>query len=586
VKRSSIFLSLGILILAGTSAWSGYALLAESPVIDEAPHLAAGISYFLLGDYRLNPEHPPLIKLAAGLFASAISPALPTAAPWWATGINEQWVVGDMLINGGTENPALIVALGRLGVTLLNLILLTLVWRIAARRLGESWGLALLTLIALSPLFLGHAHLITTDWTATLMALLALYATAHAYMVRSTRSTMVAGLITGAALLAKFSLILLIPTLGITALAAGYLSKRKEYRSLLMQTAAIGAIAIGLVIMPTYALITRNATNEISGRDTKFLLSSFAGGPATGWCNPMRCLAEATIWGAEHTLTRPLATYSLGVLMVIQRSSGGNTVYFDGVVGAAGSKRYFPYLLATKETLPALLILGIGIVLLIKNTKRLGVYEVIFGSFVALYVLSTLNSSLNIGIRHIMPIIPVLYVGALLGWKQASKQHAWARYSLVALVSIHGITGLLALPHPLAYYNALAGGTDEGFYIAADSNYDWGQDLIYLKQWLTSHPEIERIAVDTYGAADAQILLGSRAYPWSSEQGNPGAYGIDWFAVSINNLLNASGKPMPGEPRLVSDEYRWLKAQRATPVADIPQPDARAGTSIFIYKVN
>ena len=38
-----------------------------SPTSDELPHLAAGYTYLKLHDYRLNDEHPPLIKELAAL---------------------------------------------------------------------------------------------------------------------------------------------------------------------------------------------------------------------------------------------------------------------------------------------------------------------------------------------------------------------------------------------------------------------------------------------------------------------------------------------------------------------------------------
>jgi hypothetical protein len=55
---------LGILLLGIgrswiTTRWDGF-------TIDEAWHAAAGASYARSGDYRLNPEHPPLVKLWVG----------------------------------------------------------------------------------------------------------------------------------------------------------------------------------------------------------------------------------------------------------------------------------------------------------------------------------------------------------------------------------------------------------------------------------------------------------------------------------------------------------------------------------------
>src|SRR5437879_13264361 len=40
---------------------------ANSQTFDEAAHIAAGYSYIIKGDFRLNKEHPPLSKELAGL---------------------------------------------------------------------------------------------------------------------------------------------------------------------------------------------------------------------------------------------------------------------------------------------------------------------------------------------------------------------------------------------------------------------------------------------------------------------------------------------------------------------------------------
>lgn len=90
--------------------------------------------------------------------------------------------------------------------------------------------------------------------------------------------------------------------------------------------------------------------------------------------------------------------------------------------------------------------------------------------------------------------------------------------------------------------------------------------------------KIEKIAVDYFGGGDPVYYLGEKAEPWWSARGNPQNEGIEWLAVSVNVLqggwgeLNTSG----GLERRPEDEYRWLKDLK---------PYARAGTSIFIYRL-
>src|ERR1700677_1541951 len=59
-----IVLPLLLALALGHSLW---ATSLDGFTIDEPYHIAAGASYVRWGDYRLNPEHPPLVKLIAGL---------------------------------------------------------------------------------------------------------------------------------------------------------------------------------------------------------------------------------------------------------------------------------------------------------------------------------------------------------------------------------------------------------------------------------------------------------------------------------------------------------------------------------------
>ena len=56
------------------------------------------------------------------------------------------------------------------------------------------------------------------------------------------------------------------------------------------------------------------------------------------------------------------------------------------------------------------------------------------------------------------------------------KKIKMAHIALV-LLTIMLISTIISFPHYLSYYNILAGGTDNGYKIATDSNYDWGQDI-------------------------------------------------------------------------------------------------------------
>ena len=83
--RAQIFSRLLIVLLLGVfTAVALGTIKNQSPTFDEPLHLLAGYSYLKWGDYRVNPEHPPLAKIlgALPLLALDVKDPRPTAPEW------------------------------------------------------------------------------------------------------------------------------------------------------------------------------------------------------------------------------------------------------------------------------------------------------------------------------------------------------------------------------------------------------------------------------------------------------------------------------------------------------------------------
>src|SRR5450432_3834946 len=68
MRRNKIVLGLFLVLTLCGILRSAIATRLDSFDLDEAYHITAGVTYVRLGDYRLNPEHPPLVKLWVGAF--------------------------------------------------------------------------------------------------------------------------------------------------------------------------------------------------------------------------------------------------------------------------------------------------------------------------------------------------------------------------------------------------------------------------------------------------------------------------------------------------------------------------------------
>jgi hypothetical protein len=99
----------------------------------------------------------------------------------------------------------------------------------------------------------------------------------------------------------------------------------------------------------------------------------------------------------------------------------------------------------------------------------------------------SMTSAINIGMRHILPVYPFLYVAVAALLARLATRRA-ARYAMVALGALQIAECASIAPDYLAFFNALCGGPAKGPYYLVDSNIDWGQDLKKLVKWLSAHP--------------------------------------------------------------------------------------------------
>ena len=195
------------LLLAGLFAIQIVSALSESATIDEPTHLAAGVSYWRTGDFRLNPEHPALVKLLVSLPAVLAGAQLPTNDPSWEAA--DDFRFGSVFLYSNSLKPETLLFLGRLPIILLSVAfgLCLFVW--TKRRFDSLAGLAVTAGYVFDPSVQAHGHLVTTDLAAAL-AFFGVIVVLDWYLKTPTikRGWMLA-IVFAVAQLVKFSLIVL-----------------------------------------------------------------------------------------------------------------------------------------------------------------------------------------------------------------------------------------------------------------------------------------------------------------------------------------------------------------------------------------
>jgi hypothetical protein len=509
-RRNVWLLTSAIFLLTAVRVASTHRVFA--PVVDEPTHIAAGRMWWA-GVPAWEALNPPLPKL---LFALPYL-SEPIESP-------EDRSLFPAAVVFHRDDPVRGLAHARMANLLfLGIAIFTIVaW---ARELGDGVAIMAAVLFACVPQVLGNAGLAGTDMCAAATLTLALYATDR-WLWRGTWSAAIlAGVAAGAGALGKLSFPIFFPA-GVLVLL---LCQRK--RAATARQIVPVALAALLVLWAGY----RFELKPLASFQSVIM-------PAAGTLSPpLRWLYTR--------LPIPAASYFGGLFMLRRYTEIGTLSYLFGQTTHRGWWYYFPVVFFFKTPLPFLALIGAG-------AARVPLKFVLIP---AALLLSTLGSTIEIGVRHLLPIYPFLAIVAAAGavwlWR---KTHALWRLATVVLLAWLFAGSALAHPDYLAWFNEAAGAHPER--IAVDSNLDWGQDMFRLAR-LTRRRNFDHIALrcvttipfDRFGVHDTPLP------PFVQTQG--------WIAMSETIVAL--------DPDARRGGYKWLDGY----------PYERVGESIRLYYV-
>ncbi len=435
---------------------------------DEPHHLFDGYTIWKLDDYRLNPEVPPLVKLTAAIPLLRMQLKVPEnegrPVPLEAFRDGRRFVFG----NGGDRVlfPARMACMG------FTLVLGLLIYLAGEEMFGAIAGLFALALFVFDPNFLANGALVTTDVGSACCFLAAMYSFYRYCRKPGWTRLVLAGLVVGLALVAKFTGIFLTPMLVLCVVLEGVIARSPRiFWRRLGALAVVGTIA-WVVLWSFYGFRYKAAPAgyELNPALTPYLAMMYDQGDAhvLGILAKHRVLPEAYIWGLENT----------------KNIAYEDASYFWGKVDLHGNWAYFPVGFLIKSTLPLLILLCLLPVAwrwgLKKRTRELGFLFIP----VLVYFGISMSSDMDIGLRHLLPVYPFLYV-AIGGTAVMLMDKDW-RWSMVlaALLCWQVVTSYRVAPAYMAYGNEAWGGPSKVDRYLGDANTDWGQQLKAVKAYL------------------------------------------------------------------------------------------------------
>lgn len=528
---------------------------AHAPTMDEQNHMARGYALLRTGDPRLSVEHPPLINLLEALpLGRGVTLPVDTAA--WESG--NWYEVADLFLWKVNSLPDRMVFLSRMPVVWMTVLLGALVTR-WARELGGAAAASMVpALILLDPNILAHGSLATTDLGLTFTTTLAAYTLWRLVWVHGcTRGQAVsprvgvvrwlaAGLAVGAMLASKTSALAFWGSFGLTFVGSELYDRQRG--RMVRRVSAAAVRYFGLTLVGLLAL----------------------------WATYAFQLAPVV----EGGIPVPMGTYWQGIRTVFRNVQGGRPSYLLGETRLGGWPLYFPITFAVKTPLPTLMLVLMAAFLPVMR-RQTGAQRYLRQNFVLLtpvviYWVGVLSSDLNLGYRHLLPTLPLLYLWAASRWDRVERP-GW-RGVRAALILGLALATLWIAPHFLAYFNPIGGGPERGWRVVADSNIDWGQDLKRLSHYLrdqgveepvrlswfgSSYPERYGITYEPLPGLPHYFHLWFEPPTFNERQPEPGLY-----VISVSNLVE-----IPLEDKHFFGYFRER------------EPDARIGYSIYVYRV-
>jgi len=195
---------------------------------DEIVHIPAGYYHLVGGQFQLNNEHPPLVKMWAALPLLFIQPNETAATTGEAVGnySEETWKYLSQFWPNNKEHFETISFWTRAMMIVITLGLGVLIFTYARDLFGELAAVFAVALYTLEPTILAHGRIVHTDLPATFAFLLFYFVLRYYLKSRTWRRALILGIATGFALVVKFSMIVLIPVIIVLASGAVLFSRR------------------------------------------------------------------------------------------------------------------------------------------------------------------------------------------------------------------------------------------------------------------------------------------------------------------------------------------------------------------------
>jgi 4-amino-4-deoxy-L-arabinose transferase-like glycosyltransferase len=451
----------------------------NSPTVDEPVLMTLGLSYWWTGDTRLNYTHPPLAHVLSTIPVVLTYPnADLTQYRGWQTATYLPVAVQYMKSDYAKVRNQLLAS--RKVVVLATLLLGIYIYIWCLQVYGVRTALGSLFLYAFNPIVLANGSLATSDIMIALM-LTGTLGEFHFYLQtkRLFRLLTVSSFLS-LALLTKYNAVLILPVM---LLFSGYYAlrklgrfedqsgKKRALRLTIESTFTIVLILVCLNGIYRFQETGLNVDQVLAHQEPKEPLIGSTGGRLLEEETPLSILPGGLRIPVPYS-------YIFGIASQRRKNQIGHRSYFMGEIREHGWSYYFPVMLAIKNPLGMILLLGLALLLFVKQPRAPSRATFLICAAFAFYLSVYVTANINAGVRYALPLVVLMTILAAragdVAWKKAKGRYGKVFLALT-FVSIF-IAAVASYPHYLGSFNLLVGGERGGHRISIVGE-DWGQDV-------------------------------------------------------------------------------------------------------------
>lgn len=527
-----------------------HSMWRSSAASDEPDYIGAGRYLFETNNWKITPAlwHPPLafyINSVPLFFADLPDRLWHVKAPTREGNLGWVWYdlqVGNELIFADPDDPMAILRLARMPHILVSCLLLSIVYLWTRDLFGKLPAAVSGLLYALGPTIVAHARYAHTDIP------LAAFMTAQIWTVWLLRRRFTWPMLLASAVLAggtigcKVNGIFAIP---ISLILLVLVMKGRETRASILSACAVYLVVPFLVLWALYGC----KIGPVREPDQAGVVMAMIAEKLPDTLRPLAELAAK--------VPVPMPQYARPFASIVARTDRGDISWLMGEIGNTGWWYYFPVAFLVKTPVPTILLILLGTALLLSRWKTAPELPFLLLP-VAITILPAITTTIQIGIRHILPAYPLLFICAG-GAVSALARRKSGLVALGILLSWFVVGAIRVHPSHLSYFNEFAGGTEGGEEWLSDSNIDYCEDFVRLADFQHEHG-IDSMALASYAPYPVE-KYGVRFTPLEAPASG-------WIAVQVMSQQMARG--------LDPNPLAWL---------DESSPVARVGGSIKIYRI-